>query len=70
MIGSTFSTPGRVWPLPSSLCRPVDLGRGAGLTPEQSQMLVFVLVGIALMLLVIFRPQGILGSKKELTFVR
>jgi ABC-type branched-subunit amino acid transport system permease subunit len=40
------------------------------LTPEQSQMLVFVLVGVALMLLVIFRPQGILGSKKELTFVR
>jgi len=28
------------------------------------------LVGVALMLLVIFRPQGILGSKKELTFVR
>lgn len=40
------------------------------LTAEQSQMLVFVLVGVALMLLVIFRPQGILGSKKELTFVR
>ncbi|WP_454129753.1 branched-chain amino acid ABC transporter permease [Microbacterium aurum] len=40
------------------------------LTVEQSQMLVFVLVGVALMLLVIFRPQGILGSKKELTFVR
>jgi branched-chain amino acid transport system permease protein len=33
-------------------------------------MLVFVLVGVALMLLVIFRPQGILGNKKELTFVR
>jgi branched-chain amino acid transport system permease protein len=29
-----------------------------------------VLVGVALMLLVIFRPQGILGNKKELTFVR
>ena len=40
------------------------------LTSEQSQMLVFVLVGVALMVLVIFRPQGILGSKKELTFVR
>jgi len=25
---------------------------------------------VALMLLVFFRPQGILGSKKELTFVR
>jgi len=40
------------------------------LSREQSQMLVFVLIGVALMLLVIFRPQGILGSKKELTFVR
>ncbi|MFT4235171.1 MAG: branched-chain amino acid ABC transporter permease [Microbacterium sp.] len=40
------------------------------LSAQQSQMLVFVLVGVALMLLVIFRPQGILGSKKELTFVR
>ncbi|WP_315549380.1 branched-chain amino acid ABC transporter permease [Microbacterium aurum] len=40
------------------------------MSAEQSQMLVFVLVGVALMLLVIFRPQGILGSKKELTFVR
>jgi len=25
---------------------------------------------VALMLLVIFRPQGILGDKKELTFVK
>jgi branched-chain amino acid transport system permease protein len=40
------------------------------LTADQSQMLVFVIVGVALMLLVIFRPQGILGSKKEMTFVR
>ncbi|MFT4260219.1 branched-chain amino acid ABC transporter permease [Microbacterium sp.] len=40
------------------------------LDAQQSQMLVFVLVGVALMLLVVFRPQGILGSKKELTFVR
>ncbi|MGV9194846.1 branched-chain amino acid ABC transporter permease [Microbacterium sp. MC2] len=45
----------------------------AGLLPfgrEAQQALVFVLIGVALMLLVIFRPQGILGSKKELTFVR
>lgn len=48
----------------------VEIGWLPFLTSEQSQMLVFVLVGIALMLLVIFRPQGILGSKKELTFVR
>ena len=48
----------------------VEIGWLPFLTVEQSQMLVFVLVGVALMLLVIFRPQGILGSKKELTFVR
>ena len=30
----------------------------------------FVVVGVALMLLVAFRPQGILGSKKEMTFVK
>lgn len=48
----------------------VEVGWLPFLTTEQSQMLVFVLVGVALMLLVIFRPQGILGSKKELTFVR
>ncbi|MBZ4486933.1 branched-chain amino acid ABC transporter permease [Microbacterium sp. cx-55] len=48
----------------------VSIGWLPFLTTEQSQMLVFVLVGVALMLLVIFRPQGILGSKKELTFVR
>jgi len=30
----------------------------------------FILVGVALMLLVIFMPQGILGNKKELTFVK
>ena len=34
--------------------------------PEQIEMFGWVLVGIALMLLVIFRPQGILGDKKEL----
>ena len=33
---------------------------------EQIEMFGWVLVGIALMLLVIFRPQGILGDKKEL----
>jgi neutral amino acid transport system permease protein len=36
----------------------------------QAQTLRFILVGIALMLIVIFRPQGILGNKKELTFVK
>ncbi|MBX3099202.1 MAG: branched-chain amino acid ABC transporter permease [Salinibacterium sp.] len=40
------------------------------MTSIQAQTLKFILVGIALMLIVIFRPQGILGNKKELTFVK
>ena len=40
------------------------------MTTSQSQTLRFILVGVALMLIVIFRPQGILGNKKELTFVK
>ncbi|MCC2029610.1 branched-chain amino acid ABC transporter permease [Microbacterium tenebrionis] len=36
----------------------------------QAGTLRFVLVGLALMLLVIFRPQGLLGNKRELTFVK
>ena len=36
------------------------------LRPEQLEPLAGILVGITLMLLVIFRPQGIFGDKKEL----
>ncbi|MFI2752250.1 branched-chain amino acid ABC transporter permease [Cellulomonas sp. P22] len=36
------------------------------LRTEQIEMLGWVLVGVTLMLLVIFRPQGILGDRKEL----
>ena len=47
---------------------------GGGLLPFMSQVqagtLRFILVGVALMLIVIFRPQGIFGNKKELTFVK
>ncbi|MFJ4224311.1 branched-chain amino acid ABC transporter permease [Microbacterium sp. NPDC089695] len=45
----------------------------AGFLPmsdSQASTLVFVFVGVALMLLVIFRPQGILGDKREMTFVK
>lgn len=35
---------------------------------NQIEALGWVIVGVALMLLVIFRPQGILGNKKELAF--
>jgi len=36
----------------------------------QASTIRFILVGIGLMLLVIYRPQGFLGDKKELTFVK
>ena len=39
-------------------------------TQSQAGNLRFILVGVALMLLVAFRPQGILGNKKEMTFVK
>jgi len=45
----------------------------AGILPIssiQAAILRFILVGVALMLIVIFRPQGILGNKRELTFVK
>ncbi|MGV8885903.1 MAG: branched-chain amino acid ABC transporter permease [Microbacteriaceae bacterium] len=40
------------------------------MTDIQAGVLRFVLVGLGLMLIVIFRPQGIFGNKKELTFVK
>jgi len=40
------------------------------MTSIQAGTLRFILVGVALMLLVIFRPQGLLGNKKEMTFVK
>lgn len=48
----------------------VNVGILPFMSTSQAQTLRFVLVGVALMLLVIFRPQGILGNKKELTFVK
>lgn len=38
------------------------------MSDQQTEQFSWILIGIALMLLVIFRPQGILGSKKELSF--
>jgi branched-chain amino acid transport system permease protein len=40
------------------------------MTAIQAGTLRFILVGVALMLLVIFMPQGLLGNRKELTFVK
>ena len=62
------------WVLQTFLGNVLPALAAAGILPFMSQIqagtLRFILVGIALMLLVIFRPQGILGNKKELTFVR
>jgi neutral amino acid transport system permease protein len=40
------------------------------MTNIQAAVLRYVLVGVALLLIVIYRPQGIFGNKKELTFVK
>jgi len=62
------------WVLQTVLGNVLPAAVDAGLLPFmsniQAQTLRFILVGIALMLIVIFRPQGILGNKKELTFVK
>jgi branched-chain amino acid transport system permease protein len=46
----------------------VDIGALPFLSPPQVGQIRFILIGLALMLLVIFRPQGIFGNKKELQF--
>jgi branched-chain amino acid transport system permease protein len=38
------------------------------LNTVQAGQLRYILVGVALMLLMIFRPQGVFGNKKELAF--
>ena len=40
------------------------------MTNIQAAVLRYILFGVALLLIVIFRPQGIFGNKKELTFVK
>jgi neutral amino acid transport system permease protein len=45
-----------------------DFVPDAVLNTQQAAAVSWMVVGIALMLLVIFRPQGILGNKKELQF--
>ena len=38
------------------------------MTGQQTEQFSYIVVGVALMLIVIFRPQGILGNKRELRF--
>ena len=40
------------------------------ITNIQAAVVRYIFVGVALLLIVIFRPQGIFGNKKELTFVK
>lgn len=48
----------------------VSIGVLPFLSSSQAGTLRFILVGVGLMLIVIFVPQGIFGKKKELTFVK
>jgi neutral amino acid transport system permease protein len=52
------------------VARAQEAGWFPGMSSVQAGQTRFILVGIALMLLVIFRPQGIFGNKKELAFVK
>lgn len=62
------------WVLQAFLSNLLPQMVAAGLLPfmtnAQAASARFILVGVGLMLLVIYRPQGILGDKKELTFVK
>ncbi len=46
----------------------IESGAITWLNTVQAGQLRYILVGIALMLLMIFRPQGVFGNKKELAF--
>ena len=48
----------------------VNIGVITFLTTDQIGPVRFILIGLGLMALVVFRPQGIFGNKKELTFVK
>jgi ABC-type branched-subunit amino acid transport system permease subunit len=62
------------WVIQTFLANVLPALAESGLLPFMSSIqaatIRYILVGIALMLVVIFRPQGILGNKKELTFVK
>lgn len=52
------------------VARAVEVGWLPFLSNVQAGQLRFILVGIAIMLIVIYRPQGIFGNKKEAAFVK
>ncbi|GLI28009.1 branched-chain amino acid ABC transporter permease [Agromyces rhizosphaerae] len=52
------------------VARAVAAGWFPFMTQVQAGQLRFILVGVAIILIVVFMPQGILGNKKELAFVK
>jgi neutral amino acid transport system permease protein len=46
----------------------IEAGIITFITTTQAGQLRYIMVGVALMLLMVFRPQGVLGNKKELAF--
>ena len=52
------------------IARAVEAGWFPFMSQVQAGQLRFILVGIAIMVIVIFMPQGIFGNKKELAFVK
>jgi len=52
------------------VARAVEIGWLPFMSNVQAGQLRFILVGLAIMLIVIYRPQGIFGNKKELAFVK
>ena len=52
------------------IARAVEAGWLPFMSSIQAGQLRFILVGVAIMLIVIYRPQGIFGNKKELAFVK
>ncbi|KFF57932.1 branched-chain amino acid ABC transporter permease, partial [Cryobacterium sp. MLB-32] len=52
------------------IARAQEAGWFPFMTSIQAGQVRFILVGVAIMLIVIFRPQGIFGNKKELAFVQ
>ena len=45
-----------------------EAGLLLGMTSIQAAQIKYIIVGVALVLIVVFRPQGIFGNKKELQF--
>jgi len=52
------------------IARAVEQGWLPFMTQVQAGQIRFILVGVAIMLIVVFMPQGIMGNKKELAFVK